>query len=368
MNFYGLSLAELALWCEENHFNQVHATKLFQLLYKDKILADELFSSSKEFTSGIFPKNFLETVAKTFSFSLPKISFAQTSQDQTIKLLLEFDDAKSVETVIIPFHHKHTICLSTQVGCAMNCSFCYTGTQGLSRNLLAHEIVGLYLQSYQYFEKHCGVKQKKPNIVFMGQGEPLHNFEQVKKATEIFLETFGIELGPRNITLSTAGFLPGIMRLQEFPRINIALSLHSAIDEKRNELIPLNKKYPLNEVLTSLNQLPRLKRQFIMCEYLMIKDFNDQDEDLFSLINVLKGLPVIINLIPFNPFPGSKYQRPEMCSIESFKNKLENAGIPAMIRTTKGDEILAACGQLYIDELNKKKMLSNQNLNQKLEI
>lgn len=357
MNFYGLTLNELSFWCEENLYNKTNATKLFQLLYKNKLTLTEVESKNASTHPPIFPKNFIEHIKNVFDFSLPKIRTAKISQDQTIKLLLEFHDGRSVETVVIPFHNKRTICLSTQVGCAMNCSFCYTGTQGLTRNLSAHEIVGLYLVSYQYFEMITKEKQTKPNIVYMGQGEPLHNFDEVKKATEIFLETFGIELGPRNITLSTAGYLPGILKLKDFPRINLALSLHSALDSKRNELIPLNIKYPLKDVLKNLEELPRLKRQYIMCEYLMIKEFNDQEEDLLALVEALKDLPAIVNLIPFNPFPGAKYQRPEMSEVEKFQQKLEANDIPAMIRTTKGDEILAACGQLYIDELNKKKKI-----------
>ncbi len=354
MNFYGIKLNELTNWCTERNFNKHNAIKLFQFLYKDKLTIEKVAQFNQQTHPPIFAKNFIESVLAHFDFSLPKIKTVKLSEDQTIKLLLEFSDHKSVETVIIPFHSKRTICLSTQVGCAMNCSFCYTGTQGLTRHLFSHEIVGLYLVSYIFFEEHTQIKQTKPNIVFMGQGEPLHNFENVKQATEIFLETYGIELGPRNITLSTAGFLPGIEHLNEFPRINIALSLHSAIDEKRNVLIPLNKKYPLQLVLKTLNELPRLKRQYIMCEYLMIKNFNDSEVDLAALKMALDKTPAIINLIPFNPFPGSKYQRPEISKVEWFQKKLEELNIPAMIRTTKGDEILAACGQLYIDELNKK--------------
>lgn len=353
MNFYGITQIELENWLQEKDYPLSHARRLFQLIYKYKINFLHCVHNKDESLAHL-PSQLLQDLVNEFTFDLPKIKTAHQSQDKTIKLLLEFRDGKSVETVLIPFHHKHTICLSTQVGCAMNCSFCYTGTQGLTRNLATHEIVGLYLVTYKYFEESSGQKQIKPNIVYMGQGEPLHNFEHVKKATEIFLETFGIELGPRNITLSTAGYLPGIERFAEFPRINIALSLHSAIDEKRNQLIPLNQKYPLKQILGTLAQLPRLKRQFIMCEYLLIKDFNDSIEDAKELIQTVRELPVIINLIPFNPFPGSQYQRPSKESVELFKMWLENENIPAMIRTTKGDEILAACGQLYIDELNKK--------------
>lgn len=353
MNFYGIKQSELEDWLKIKGYPLSHARRIFQLAYKEKINFIHPEAISHKLVANL-PTQLLTDLTNEFDFSLPKIKTAHQSQDKTIKLLLEFSDGKSVETVLIPFHHKHTICLSTQVGCAMNCSFCYTGTQGLTRHLEPHEIVGLYLVTYLYFETSSGQKQIKPNIVYMGQGEPLHNFDHVKKATEIFLETFGIELGPRNITLSTAGYLPGLERFHEFPRINLALSLHSAIDEKRNKLIPLNQKYPLSEILETLEKLPRLKRQYIMCEYLLIKDFNDSHEDAQALIEIVKNLPVIMNLIPFNPFPGSKYLRPSPESVDQFKVWLENFDIPAMIRTTKGDEILAACGQLYIDELNKK--------------
>lgn len=353
MNFYGLKQNELEEWLKNHNFPLAHARTIFQLVYKEKINFIYSLNHSDALLTNL-PTQLLKKLAVDFDFTLPKIKTAHQSQDQTIKLLIEFSDGKSVETVLIPFHHKHTICLSTQVGCAMNCSFCYTGTQGLTRNLAPHEIIGLYLVTYKYFEEVTGKKQVKPNIVYMGQGEPLHNFDNVKKATEIFLETYGIELGPRNITLSTAGYLPGLEKFTEFPRINIALSLHSAIDEKRNALIPLNQKYPLTTILTALSKLPRLKRQYIMCEYLLIKDFNDSFADAEVLIETIKDLPVIINLIPFNPFPGSVYQRPEKSRVDEFKSWLEVKKIPAMIRTTKGDEILAACGQLYVDELNKK--------------
>ncbi len=348
MNFYSKTLKELEILLTQNEFKAVHAKSLFQDLYKNKLTLDEL--AHKE-----YPKNLLNFLKSNLDFSLPKIATIQTSEDSTKKFLFTLSDQKQVEAVLIPFHHKFTICLSTQVGCAMNCSFCYTGKQGFTRNLMAHEIIGIYLETYKYFEKETQKTQIKPNIVYMGQGEPLHNFDEVKKATDIFLETFGIELGPRNITLSTAGYLPGIIRLNEMAPINIALSLHSALSERRNELIPINKQYPLNEVLKRLLEKPRLKKQYIVCEYLLIKDFNDDNQSLEELVKIVKHHPIIINLIPFNPFPGSLYERPSLESIENFKKKLEENKIVVMIRTTKGEEILAACGQLYVEEQNRKR-------------
>ncbi len=356
MNFYSFGLSQLADWLTLHSFSKNHARKIFQFFYKEKKTITDLKA-----TKHIFPKELIEKLAIEFDFCLPTITRSLKAHDGTYKLLLEFSDKRSVETVIIPFFHKYTICLSTQVGCAMNCSFCYTGTQGLTRNLEAHEIVGLYLKAYMFFEEVTQAKQRRPNIVYMGQGEPLHNFDAVKKATEIFLETYGLELGPRNITISTAGYLPGLKKFHEFPRINLALSLHSAFDEKRSKLIPINQHYPLAEILSTIQSLPRLKRQYIMCEYLLIDKFNDHESDALKLIETLQKLPVIINLIPFNPYPGSPYNRPHLQKINEFKSLLEIAKIPTLIRTTKGDDILAACGQLYVDELNRKKSYSAAN-------
>jgi 23S rRNA (adenine2503-C2)-methyltransferase len=185
------------------------------------------------------------------------------------------------------------------------------------------------------------------NIVYMGQGEPLHNFDAVKKATEIFLDNHGASIGAQRITISTAGYLPGLKRLQEeMPNVNIALSLHSAHDEIRNILIPINQRFPLEEIIKYLDLLPMRKKQFVTYEYLLIKNLNDSIEDAKAVGNLLQEKKAIINLIPFNPFPGSKYERPTEESVKLFKRALEEYRIPTMIRSTKGDDILAACGQL----------------------
>lgn len=181
----------------------------------------------------------------------------------------------------------------------------------------------------------------------MGQGEPLHNFDAVKKASEIFLDQHGMSLGVQKITVSTAGYLPGLKRWnEEMPGVNLALSLHSVIDEKRNELIPINQRYPLSEVLAYIDTIPLARKQYIIYEYLLIKDFNDTEMDAHATGELLKNKQAIINLIPFNPFPGSKYQRPADESISQFQKIIESYKLPALIRTTKGDDILAACGQL----------------------
>jgi 23S rRNA (adenine2503-C2)-methyltransferase len=229
----------------------------------------------------------------------------------------------------------------------MNCSFCSTGTQGFTRNLATSEIVGQFLQAWRWLAKNRPGKERILNIVFMGQGEPLHNFDAVKKACEIFLSQHGTSIGVQKITVSTAGYIPGLKRWsQEIPGVNLALSLHSPFEEKRNELMPINLKYPLDEVLTCIDQIPLSKKQFITYEYLLIKDFNDSPDDAKELGTMLAGKSAYINLIPFNSFPGSHYKRPNLDTIEKFKEVLDTFKIPTLIRSAKGDDVLAACGQL----------------------
>lgn len=294
----------------------------------------------------------LDYFQKCYSFELPLISKAWESQDGTTKFQIKFSDNLEVETVLIPFHKNHTICLSTQVGCAMNCSFCYTGTQGLKRHLTSDEIVGQYLVVYDWLLK----KQKnapKPRIVFMGQGEPLHNCTEVKKAIELLNDPKCLGLGLRQMTLSTVGYLPGLTDLKTFPKINLALSLHSPFDDERSKLIPLNKKYPLDQVLNELDKIELSKRQYLTFEYLMIKNFNMSESHVLELTNILKKRKAILNLIPFNPFPGSVWERPSQNEIEVFKNALVKEKIRVMVRNTKGDDILAACGQLKINQMTR---------------
>lgn len=289
---------------------------------------------------------------ENISFDLPTIDKVHESEDRTVKFLFRLSDLYKVETVLLPFNQKYTICLSTQVGCAMNCSFCFTGTQGLTRNLSTDEIVGQFIGAYRWLKKNRPTEAKVLNIVFMGQGEPLHNFDSVKKATEIFLTHRGPALASLRVTISTSGYLPGLKRwTSEMPGVNIALSLHSPFEEKRNKLIPINQRYPLSEVLECLDQIPMKRKQFVTYEYLLIKDFNDGDEDAHATGKLLKEKRAIINLIPFNPFPGSEYQRPAFDRVENFRKILAGYNLPAMIRGTKGDDILAACGQLNTGKL-----------------
>jgi 23S rRNA (adenine2503-C2)-methyltransferase len=307
-------------------------------LYKDSSLWNRHVAS-----------NTLNSLRQDFDFDLPKISKFLKSEDGTVKFQMQFKDQLEVETVLIPFHKRYSICLSTQVGCAMNCSFCYTGTQGLKRHLKAGEIVGQYLKAYEWLLQN-DAKALKPNIVFMGQGEPLHNVEEVKKAIEVFNDTKLIGLGRRQMTLSTVGFVPGIAQLKNFPKINLALSLHSPFDHERSRLIPVNLKYPIKDVMQAFDELPYIKSSFMTFEYLMIQDFNMKDEHAVALEALISGRKAVINLIPFNPFPGSEWKRPSEKEVEEFRQKLVAKKLRVMVRSTKGDDILAACGQLKIDQ------------------
>lgn len=305
---------------------------------------------NRELWSRHVSESFRDKMLARFDFRLPEIAEVYESSDGTVKFQVQFADGLSTETVLIPFHKRFTVCLSTQVGCAMKCSFCYTGTQGLKRNLRAGEIVGQFLVARSWlFERNQ--KALSPAIVFMGQGEPLQNAEEVLRAITILNQRDTIGVGHRQMTLSTVGFLPGITRLKEFPRINIALSLHSPFQEERSRLIPVNEKYPLSEVLTALDELPLLPRQFITYEYLMIKDFNVSESHANGLQELLGHRRAIVNLIPFNPFPGSELERPEDSQIEAFKEMLVARRLRVMVRTTKGADILAACGLLKVNKL-----------------
>jgi 23S rRNA (adenine2503-C2)-methyltransferase len=229
----------------------------------------------------------------------------------------------------------------------MNCSFCFTGKQGLKRNLTTSEIVGQFIKAWRWLATNRPGEERILNIVFMGQGEPLHNFDAVKKACEIFLSQHGTSIGVQKITISTAGYIPGLKRWsEEIPGVNLALSLHSPFAEKRNELIPINKKYPLDEVLAYIDKVPLNKKQFITYEYILIKDFNDSPDDAKKLGMLLTGKSAYINLIPFNEFPGARYERPESDKVEQFKAILDTFRIPTLTRGVKGDDVLAACGQL----------------------
>lgn len=315
---------------------------------------DGMYKNRSIWNKHISPK-LINQLKEKYHFDLPQITNVSEATDGTVKFLVGFPDGMEVETVLIPFNKRYTVCLSSQVGCGMNCSFCYTGTQGLKRNLTASEIIGQYLVAQQYL-KERNSKAQNPSIVFMGQGEPLHNFSELEQAIKILTDTKLVDIGRSQITLSTVGHLPGLAKLKEstIPRINLALSLHSPFEKERSTLIPVNERYPLPEVIEAMESIAAEKSQFITYEYLLIKNFNMSDKHVEGLRDLLQGRKSMVNLIPFNPFPGSTWERPSEEDVLAFKNKLIENKVRVLVRTTKGADILAACGQLKVNKLARK--------------
>jgi 23S rRNA (adenine2503-C2)-methyltransferase len=341
-SFYQYTYLEMRELLESRGLSVSVANKLFNWHYKKRQYTPCLQDISSEA---------LAFIATELAFDLPVIETIQESDDRTVKFLFSFPDGKKVETVLIPSFQRYKICLSSQVGCAMKCTFCHTGLQGFERHLGPHEIVGQYLAAQRWLSENRKADDRIGTIVFMGQGEPLHNFDSVKKACEIFLSQHGLSLAADKITISTAGHLPGLQRWKnEMPDVNLALSLHSTNDEKRNELIPINAKWPLKDVLQSIDDIPRSPKRFVMYEYLVAGGFNDSETDARDLGKTLQGKKAFVNLIPFNPFPGAKYKRPSEEEVHRFKSVLDEYGVSSLVRFTRGQDILAACGQLNTRE------------------
>lgn len=279
----------------------------------------------------------------------PEIVWEGISKDGTRKWVMRMEGGSSIETVFIPDGRRGTLCVSSQIGCALDCSFCSTGKQGFNRNLSTAEIVGQLWNAARSFGP-VRIDQERPitNIVFMGMGEPLMNFDNVVRACDLMMDDFGYGISKRRLTVSTAGLVPALDQLGDVTDVSLALSLHAPNDALRNELVPLNKKYPINEVLDACRRyLGKLQdKRRVTVEYTLIEGVNDQPEHARELIKVLRGLPCKLNLIPFNPFPLSDYRRPSRQAVLRFQEIMSGAGYITTIRTTRGDDIDAACGQL----------------------
>jgi len=280
----------------------------------------------------------------------PEIVSQQDSKDGTRKWLIRVSGGSLVETVLIPDGQRGTLCVSSQVGCSLDCSFCSTGKQGFQRDLTAAEIIGqvwLAIQSYQAFEANNG--RIVTNVVMMGMGEPLLNFDNVVDAMNLMLEDMAYGLSKRRVTLSTSGVVPALDRLAEVSEVSLAISLHAPTDELRNQLVPINRKYPIAELLrSSRNYIDRQadKKRVVTVEYTLIAGINDSVEQARELAQLLADFPCKINLIPFNPFPQSEYQRPSGNAVSRFWQVLVDSGFIVTVRSTRGDDIDAACGQL----------------------
>ncbi len=300
-------------------------------------------------------KDYRAKLAESFVIEVPEVVSREVSADGTRKYLVRIAGGHEVETVYIPETDRGTLCISSQVGCTLTCSFCHTGTQKLVRNLTAGEIVGQIMVARddlgEWPEPGQGTGVDGPrllsNIVLMGMGEPLYNFEAVRDAMKIAMDGEGISLSRRRITLSTSGVVPEIARTAEEIGCMLAVSFHATTDDVRNTLVPINRRWPIAELLDALRAYPKLSNsERITFEYVMLKGVNDSDEDARRLVNLIKGIPAKINLIPFNEWPGAPYERSDWERIEAFADIVHKAGYASPIRTPRGEDIMAACGQL----------------------
>lgn len=296
-------------------------------------------------------KQVQKQLGEHFYIERPEIVSAQYSEDGTRKYLIRFADGNEAETVYIPEEDRGTLCVSSQVGCTLNCKFCHTGTMRLVRNLIAAEIVAQMMIARDDLDEWQNPTEGRmvSNIVMMGMGEPLYNFDEVKKALDILMDEEGIQLSKRRITLSTSGVVPHMERCGREIGVNLAVSLHAAFDDVRTDIMPINKKYNLDQVLTACaNYHGAHNARRITFEYVMLKDLNDSEEDARELVRLLRKYKIAakVNLIPFNPWPGVDYECSNWRQIEKFSDIIFEAGISAPIRTPRGRDIMAACGQL----------------------
>lgn len=290
-----------------------------------------------------------DKLANHFIVARPTISQDQQSTDGTRKWLLKMPDGQEVECVHIPEEDRGALCVSSQVGCTLTCRFCHTGTQRLVRNLEASEIVMQVMLARDKLGEWPSAKDERmlSNIVMMGMGEPLYNYDNVAKALKIIMHGEGIAISKRKITLSTSGVVPMIRQCGEELGVNLAISLHAVTDELRDQIVPINRKYPIKELLQACRDYPSASNaRRITFEYIMLKGVNDSAADAKQLVRLLRGIPSKINLIPFNPWPGSAFECPDWDVIEKFGDILNDAGYASPIRTPRGRDIMAACGQL----------------------
>lgn len=295
----------------------------------------------------------------------PKIILDHASDDGTHKWVVEIDSGNHIETVFIPEKNRGTLCVSSQVGCALACTFCSTAQQGFNRNLSTAEIIGQLWVANKALGYDWQGDRIISNVVMMGMGEPLLNFDNVVRAMNIMMDDFSFGLSKRRVTLSTAGVVPAIDRLREATDVSLALSLHAPNDSLRDQLVPLNKKYPIKDVLDACKRYVGEDRRRITIEYVMLDGVNDSVEHAYELVKLLRGVPSKVNLIPFNPFPNTVYRRSSQQAIDKFRDVLMKHDLTTVTRKTRGDDINAACGQLVGKVLDRtKRTLQQRNQEQ----
>ena len=334
MDIKNLSKEQLGVWLEENGIKSYRAGQIFKWVFSHQL---DQFNSMTDLGQEL-----REKLAAHFVISRLRTERIETSRDGSQKYLFRLADGNHVETVLIPEKNHFTLCISSQVGCAMGCRFCLTARDGFVRNLTAGEIVS----QVRDIKKHIGTKPLS-NIVMMGMGEPLANYSNVVQAVRILTDRdFGLEFSTRKVTLSTAGLVPELLQLGKDVTVNLAVSLNASENETRSRLMPINNRYPLENLLEACRQYPLAPRKRITFEYILIQGINDSPEDALRLTKLLRPIKAKINLIPFNEHPGSLFQRPDEKTILKFQDILIQHHYTTMVRNSKGQDISAACGQL----------------------
>ena len=338
-NLLGLPRAGMEAFVAELGCKPFHARQIMKWIYRRGVSE---FSDMTDLSLRLRAQ-----LSELAEVGPPEVATVQASVDGTRKWLLRMGEGQRVETVFIPEKNRGTLCISSQVGCALDCSFCATGAQGFNRNLSAAEIVGQVWLAKQALGEFDGGERVVSNVVLMGMGEPLANYKSVLPALRIMLDELGFELSRRRVTLSTSGLVPQINRLGEDCNVALAVSLHAPNDQLRNALVPINRKHPIAELLAACWHYAGAQTgRHVTFEYVMLDGVNDQPEHARQLIRLLRNRPAKVNLIPFNPFPDTSYQRSPQPVIENFRDMLLGKDIRATIRRTRGDDIDAACGQL----------------------
>ena len=341
-----MNLDMLTDFVQQMGVSAFRARQIFSWLYRPGITE---FSQMTDLSKDLRRK--LDEIASISRLAPYK---TETSEDGTIKYGFKLDDGAVIETVLIPEEDRNTLCVSSQVGCAMGCKFCLTGTMGLKRNLTPAEIVNQVCAAIEAGsltgDKETTVSKNNylNNLVFMGMGEPLANFDNVVTALQILSDQRGLDYSGRRITVSTCGIIPKMKALGEKTSVNLAVSLHAANDTVRNKLMPVNKTYPIDDLFDACRHYPLPRRRLIMIEYILIKDLNDSPADARELVSRVKDIRCKINLLPYNAVAGLDYESPDRERVEAFQKILWDAGYNTFIRTSRGGDISAACGQLAV--------------------
>lgn len=344
-NLLGLTRSRLESFFADLGEKPFRASQVMRWIYHEGVVDFQAMTN--------LSKAFRARLAEIAEVRLPELVLDQPSSDGTRKWVLRMSCGNSIETVFIPDGDRGTLCVSSQVGCTLNCTFCSTATQGFNRNLTSAEIIGQVL----FAARALGLPRNRgdrliTNVVMMGMGEPLMNFDNVVDAMDLMMEDLAFGISRRRVTLSTAGVVPGIDRLREVSGVSLAVSLHAPNDALRDQLVPLNKKYPIAPLLAACRRyIKDAPHGRITFEYVMLDGINDHDEHARELLSLLRSVPSKVNLIPFNPFPGTRWRRSSDTAIDRFRGILQAGGLTTMTRKTRGDDIAAACGQL-VGEVN----------------